>query len=177
MKTKLFIKKNLANFITFLRIIFSFTFLFFKFLSPLFFIFYTLAGLTDAFDGFVARTTKTTSKFGSKLDSISDLIFFVCLFIKLIFNTFVDWRIYLVIAFIAIVKVVILIIGFKKTSKLFVCHNVMNKVTGVIIFLIPFLLLLNWKSEIIYQIASSFALLGSFIEFIQMMENNAQLIE
>ena len=139
--------------------------------------FYVLAGISDAFDGFIARKTKTTSKFGSKLDSISDLVFFVCLFTKLISNTYIDLRIYGVIIFIAIVKTLILIIGFKKTRKLFVCHNAMNKVTGVIIFLIPFFLLLNCKSEIVYQITCSLALLGSFVEFIQMMENNAQLIE
>ena len=171
------LKKNVANIVTFSRIIFSFLFLFYEFLSPVFFLFYVLAGISDAFDGFIARKTKTTSKFGSKLDSISDLVFFVCLFTKLISNTYIDWRIYGVIIFIAIVKTLIFIIGFKKTRKLFVCHNAMNKVTGVIIFLIPFFLLLNCKSEIVYQIACSLALLGSFVEFIQMMENNAQLIE
>ena len=37
---------------------------------------YTLAGLTDALDGWLARKTGTASPFGARLDSIADLLFY-----------------------------------------------------------------------------------------------------
>ena len=44
---------------------------------------YTLAGLTDALDGWLARKTGTASDFGARLDSIADLLFFAVLFFRI----------------------------------------------------------------------------------------------
>ena len=56
------------------------------FLRPLsagFFLVYTLTGLTDVLDGWIARMTKTASDFGAKLDSIADLLFYTVMLIRL----------------------------------------------------------------------------------------------
>ena len=44
--------------------------------SPVFFAVYSLTGLTDALDGWLARKTGTASDFGARLDSIADLLFY-----------------------------------------------------------------------------------------------------
>ena len=58
-----------ANSITLLRIVGSIGLLFPAPMSPLFLGIYTLTGLTDVLDGWLARKTGTTSDFGARLDS------------------------------------------------------------------------------------------------------------
>ena len=58
-----------ANAITLLRISGTAVLLFLRPFSPAFFVVYTLTGVTDVLDGFVARKTGTASDFGAKLDS------------------------------------------------------------------------------------------------------------
>jgi len=134
------LNRNVANCITILRIVFSITYCFFDLLSSMFLIFYSLAGITDVFDGLVARKTKTLSSFGSKLDSFADFIFFMCLLVKILVSTSLDWRTLFIFALVFIIKILIVAIGFKNNHHLFVCHNLMNKVTGIVVFLIPYLL-------------------------------------
>jgi len=45
---------------------------------------YLLCGFTDMVDGTIARKTNSASEFGARLDTISDFIFFVVSFIKLL---------------------------------------------------------------------------------------------
>lgn len=49
----------------------------------LFLVIYTFAGLTDVLDGYIARKTGKASEFGARLDSISDLLFYSVLLIRL----------------------------------------------------------------------------------------------
>ena len=67
--------RQLPNYITALRMVGSVCLIFIRPLSPLFFGVYTLAGITDALDGYIARKTHTASAFGAKLDSAADLLF------------------------------------------------------------------------------------------------------
>ena len=66
---------NPANSMTFLRIIGSFCLLFIPACSAMFLAIYTLAGVTDVLDGWLARKTGTASAWGARLDSIADLFF------------------------------------------------------------------------------------------------------
>ena len=75
-------KKHLANLITSIRLVGAISLIFIETLSKTYFIVYIISGLSDALDGLVARSLKITSKLGSKLDSISDLIFFGVTLIK-----------------------------------------------------------------------------------------------
>ena len=75
---------NAANIITFMRIVGTAVLLFQKPMSSLFLAVYTFTGLTDAFDGIVARKTGTASEFGSRLDSVADLLFYGVMLIKLL---------------------------------------------------------------------------------------------
>ena len=59
-----------------------------------FFAVYTITGLTDVLDGWLARKTGTESDFGAKLDSIADLLFYTIMLIRLfpvVWEAFPAW--------------------------------------------------------------------------------------
>ena len=64
----------MANSITGIRIACSIVLLFCPAFSPAFYTLYIIAGVSDMIDGTVARKTGTVSEFGSKLDTVADLI-------------------------------------------------------------------------------------------------------
>ena len=61
----------MADTITSMRMAATLLLLFLSWESILFFVIYTLAGLTDVLDGWVARKTGKASEFGARLDSIA----------------------------------------------------------------------------------------------------------
>jgi CDP-diacylglycerol--glycerol-3-phosphate 3-phosphatidyltransferase len=72
----------MANVITGLRILVSAALLFCPVFSPIFYVLYLIAGLSDMVDGIIARKTNSASEFESRFDSIADYIFVaVCLII------------------------------------------------------------------------------------------------
>ena len=107
-----------------------------------FFVVYTWCGLSDVLDGFVARKLNIISDFGSKLDSISDLLFYSTMMIKVwpylkkYLPSYVWTLMYVVLA---IRLVCYLFVGFKY--KAFASrHTILNKVTGAFMFALPFVL-------------------------------------
>ena len=88
-------------------------------------------------DGTVARKTNTVSEFGARLDTIADFIFFAVSFIKLLPVINIPKWIWVWIVIIAIIKIFNVILGFIYTKKLISLHTVMNKITGLLLFLIP----------------------------------------
>ena len=130
----------MANIITLIRIICSISILFFPAFSPAFYALYITAGISDIADGTVARKTGTVSDFGAKLDTAADFIMAVVCLIKLI--PVIDVPIWLIIwiAVIALIKVINIISGYVKRKEFVAAHTVMNKVTGIILFLLPFTL-------------------------------------
>jgi len=71
---------NVPNSITLSRLILSFVFvyiLFENYSRVLIFFVFTVAAITDWFDGYFARKLKQTSKFGARMDQIIDRVFTV----------------------------------------------------------------------------------------------------
>lgn len=66
-------RKNIANYITIVRIICVFILLALPVFSNAFFILYFIAGTSDVLDGFLARKLKIQSEFGARLDSFADI--------------------------------------------------------------------------------------------------------
>ncbi len=80
---------TLINILTFSRIIFAliiFLFLMFDKFLFLAFIFFVLGGLSDYFDGYLARKHNATSQLGEILDPIADKIFIIFLFFGVSLN-------------------------------------------------------------------------------------------
>ena len=151
--------KSIANIITGSRIVFSIALLFITPFSPMFYVLYAVAGLTDMIDGAVARKTNTVSAFGARLDSIADFVFVtVCLFKLLPILDIPVW-LWIWIAVIALIKVINIISGAIMFKRMIALHTVMNKITGALCFLLPFTLsFINLKyNAIVVCAAATFA--------------------
>lgn len=103
---------------------------------------YTICGFTDVIDGFVARKLNIVSRFGSILDSLSDLIFYGITIVLFWIPLHEAVPIYIWIG-------IWLIIGFRLFlyfyvgfhSKEFLSnHTYLNKITGFLVFLLPYAL-------------------------------------
>ena len=88
-------------------------------------------------DGAVARKTNTVSDFGSKLDTAADMILVAVCLIKILPVLDIPLWLYIWSAAIALIKVINIISGFVMQKKFVAAHTVMNKVTGVLLFLLP----------------------------------------
>ena len=130
-------KVGAADLITGFRILCAFALLFCQPFSPPFILLYLIAGITDMIDGTVARMTATTSEFGSKLDTAADFVFVaVCLW-KLLPRLAVPLWLWVWLVLIALIKMINIIFGYVIQKKYVACHTVMNKVTGVLLFMLP----------------------------------------
>ena len=88
-------------------------------------------------DGTIARKTNAVSEFGAKLDTASDFIFFAVALIKLLPVIHIPKWICVWIVVIAIIKIFSVISGVIYKKKLISLHTVMNKITGLLLFLLP----------------------------------------
>ena len=127
----------MANTITLFRMAAGIVLLLCPVFSPAFFVLYIAAGLSDMLDGFVARKTDTVSKLGARLDTIADFMFVVVCLIKLFPILSIPAWLYGWIGIIAFIKVANIISGFTAQKKLVTVHSVMNKATGVLLFMLP----------------------------------------
>lgn len=133
----------IPNFITGIRIICAVVILFVVFPSLSFFYLYLICGLTDVLDGYIARKLEVTTSFGAVLDSIADTLFFlalvVTLFVRFIFPIWVIAWIFLII----IIRFSSLFIGFSRYGVFSFLHTLSNKFTGLVIFFLPFLIIIS----------------------------------
>lgn len=146
-----------ANIITALRFVCSIALLFFPAFSPAFYALYAAAGLSDMIDGAVARRTGTVSELGSKLDTAADLVMVVACLIKLLPVLHIPAWLLIWIIVIAVIKAVNVISGYVMRKKLVVMHTVMNKVTGVLLFILPLTLTfvdVRWSGAAVCAVAT-----------------------
>ena len=108
-------------------------------------------------DGTIARKTGTVSEFGSKLDTVADFVLVAVCLIKLIPVIHVPAWLIIWIIVIAIIKAINMISGYVMRRELVVLHTVMNKVTGVLLFIFPLTLTLidlKYSGAIISAVAT-----------------------
>ena len=128
---------HLANIITSVRILCSLALLFCPAFSVAFYALYITAGLSDIADGWIARKTNTVSAFGSKLDTVADVIFVVVCLIKLLPAMDIPVWLYVWIGIIALIKVINIVSGYVVQKQFVAIHSMMNKVTGALLFVFP----------------------------------------
>ncbi len=148
---------NIANTITGIRIVCSLALLFSPVFSPVFCALYIIAGLSDMIDGTVARKTGTASEFGAKLDTTADFVFVVSCMIRLIPAIHIPIRLVVWIILIAVIKAINIVSGYIKLKELVSLHTVMNKVTGILLFVLPLTLSvidLKYSSVIVSAVAT-----------------------
>ena len=127
----------MANIITGIRIVCSIAMLFFPAFSPAFCILYVAAGISDMIDGIVARKAGTVSEFGSKLDTVADLVLVTVCLIKILPVIHIPMWLIIWIIVIAAIKGINLISGYVMHKEFVAVHTVMNKVTGILLFILP----------------------------------------
>ena len=126
-----------ADLITLSRILLSLSLLFLPPLSIAFGVLYLLCGISDAADGFVARKTHTESETGAKLDSAADLIFVAVCAVKLLPLVRLNTWLWIWVAVIALIKIAAMVLCFVRTHTFAPPHSIANKLTGVLLFLLP----------------------------------------
>ena len=127
----------IANIITGFRVLISIALLFCPVFSPVFYVLYLIAGLSDMIDGTIARRMNTVSEFGARFDTAADFVFVVVCLIKFLPVISIPAWLYVWIVLIALIKIIIIISGYVVQKKLVAVHSVMNKVTGVSLFILP----------------------------------------
>ena len=155
----------MANIITGIRIVLSVALLFFPVLSPAFFVLYVAGGLSDMIDGAVARKTGTVSGFGSRLDTFADIVFAAVCLIKLLPILDVPVWLYVWFAVIAIIKFSSITAGYIRQKKLVSVHSVLNKATGLLLFVFPLTLAfmdLRYSAAVVCMAATAAAIQEGF---------------
>ena len=127
----------MANIITGFRVLISIVLLFCPVFSPAFCVLYLIAGLSDMIDGTIARRMNTVSEFGARFDTAADFVFVVVCLIKLLPVISMPLWLCVWIVLIALIKIINIISGYVVQKKLMAVHSVMNKVTGVSLFILP----------------------------------------
>ena len=129
--------RHIANIITGCRIFGSILLLFFPAFSSGFYITYLLCGFSDMIDGAIARKTNSTGKFGSRLDMIADFVFVTASLFKLLPAIRIPGWLWIWGGVIAVIKISNIIWGYVSEKQFISLHTIMNKVTGLLLFLLP----------------------------------------
>ena len=133
-------RSSIPNAISVLRILGTAALLFVEPFTPVFFILYSICGLTDVLDGVIARATNSTSELGAKLDSAADLLFYAVMLIRILP---VVWErlprsIWLIVGAAVLIRVVsysYVAVRYHRFSSL---HTPFNKLTGLMVFATPY---------------------------------------
>lgn len=133
----------LPNMISASRGITAVVMLFFPLFSPGFWVLYCWGGISDMIDGPIARKLGAVSEAGSRIDSMADLMFVICSAALILPSVDLPLWMWLWIAAIGIVKGVCIIIGSFRQRKLTVHHSMTNRLTGMLLFCLPFAIVLS----------------------------------
>ena len=148
-------KKSLPNYITCFRILGAIVMLFLKPFSVAFFVAYSVCGFSDLLDGFIARRTKTTSELGARLDSIADLSFYAVMFLKIfptLLQTLPIW-LWCMVGVVLLLRASAYTVAAVKYHKFSALHTIMNKISGLAVFVLPYIIRLSFAVEYCFATA------------------------
>ena len=91
-------------------------------------------------DGILARKMNANTELGSRIDSVADLIFAICSAIIILPSVDLPLWVWLWIAAIGLVKTVGIIIGSCRQRRLTIPHSKSNRLTGILLFCLPFVI-------------------------------------
>ena len=146
----------LPNLITSVRILGTFCLLFTKPFTVAFYIIYTLSGLSDLLDGFVARKLKLQSELGSKLDSIADLIFYAVMLLRIfpILLKVLPRALWTAVSIVILTRALAYTVAAVKYKRFASQHTWLNKASGAAVFLIPYIINLEYAVPICFVLCS-----------------------
>ena len=140
--------KNIPNFITMLRIVGTICLFFIEPFTATFFIVYSIAGITDVLDGFVARRLNASTEFGAKLDSASDLIFYAVMILRIFpeLLKIIPVGIWIAVCAIIAIRLASYITAVIKYHCFASLHTYLNKLTGFAVFVTPYFYLTSYMT-------------------------------
>ena len=134
------------NIITCVRILGTVALVFIEPFCVAFYLIWTICGVSDVLDGTVARMLKKESKFGARLDSIADIMFYLLMLYRvlpMLIAVLPRW-IWIIVCAIALTRIgayVTALIKFKRFASL---HSYLNKLSGFMLFLVPYFIFMSW---------------------------------
>ena len=131
------LKKQMANILTGFRLFGSVLLVFLPAVSLGFYVNYFLCGFTDMIDGAVARMTGSASRFGEKLDTAADIVFAAAVLVKFLPVLAMPMWLWIWGGGIAVIKIGNILLGYVFRKEFTAFHTVLNKVTGLLLFLLP----------------------------------------
>ncbi len=134
---------TVADCFTMTRIVGAVLMLFAKPLSAAFYVLYSVCGISDALDGTIARATGTASRFGAKLDSVADLMFYAAMLFRIlpILWEKLPGGIWYAVGLVLLVRALAYLTAAVKYKCFASLHTWMNKLTGLVLFPVPYILL------------------------------------
>ena len=165
--------KHIANIVTGCRLFGSVLLLFFPAFSLEFYIVYIICGFSDMIDGTIARKTNTASGLGAKIDTVADFAFVTVSLIKMLPTMNIPEWLWIWGVVIAIIKIVNIIWGYASKKQFLSIHTIMNKITGLLLFLLPLTLSfveLKYSSIVVCSIAT-FAAIQESVYIISNCQN------
>lgn len=109
-------------------------------LSPLFFLLYTLIGMSDILDGWLARRWHCTTFFGAQLDGAADLIAFGVIGWKIWpFLHFPIWLWGLLVCIVC-VRIGNMVCAYLSKNTNIFQHTLLNRLTGLLLFISIYLI-------------------------------------
>ena len=132
--------KHIANIVTTCRIFGSVLLMCFPAFSVEFYIIYIICGFSDMIDGTVARKLGSAGEMGAKLDTAADFVFVTASMVKILPTISIPIWLLMWGAVIAAVKFTGIILGYASKKQFISMHTAANKITGLLMFLLPFTL-------------------------------------
>ena len=136
-------KRHIPNIITLSRIPMAVALQFVQSSPAVFWTLYLLCGFSDVLDGAVARSTGTVSRLGERLDTLADIVFVAVWMVLFIPAINVGRWLWIWTGIIAFIKVVNVISGLAMKKGFVAKHTPANKATGMLLFLLPMVILLE----------------------------------
>lgn len=134
--------RYLPNCITALRIAGTACLLFVAPFSTAFFVIYTLSGLSDVLDGWIARRYNLISDLGAKLDSIADLMFYTVMGVRIfpVLWATLPRPVWLEVLLSLALRFSAYGVAAVKYRRFASQHTYMNKMTGLGVFSLPYVI-------------------------------------
>mgnify|MGYP001486943357 CR=1 FL=1 len=135
-------RKYVPDILTSLRIVGAVALVIVAPLTPLFYFIYTVCGITDGLDGWLARRWGCTSMLGAALDSVADLLFYTVTVLRLmpVLAARLPSAFWLAVAAVLAVRLAAYAVAAVKYRRFAAMHTYGNKITGFSLFMLPYLM-------------------------------------
>ena len=149
-------KRNwIPNLLTLLRMLGAPVLLLTEPFSLQFYLIHAFCGLTDALDGAIARAMHVQSRLGAQLDSIADLMFYGVLIGKLlpILWARMPMSLWWIVGAALVIRLCAYGVAAVTQHSFSALHTPLNKFTGLMVFLVPYLMATPAAVELCHAVA------------------------